>query len=113
MTLALSQVTAKIWDFQALPDGWLYGRGHSPSDATCERSEHIVTRFILAGFQEGNAFCGADGEILVTAYNLDETRCSPEVVIEPNGLYQVGALLDADGVLYDINLDEVERLLAQ
>lgn len=79
--LARNETIAKIQSFAKLPSGWHYGQGGSPSRQAI--SDAVVWSNILTGlgFSRTDAFPGASGEILITAYH---------------GAHQIDIIVEAD-----------------
>ena len=58
----------KIERFCDLPVGWDYGRGGPISSDTIRNAKKIYHNISVVGFHRTDAFAGAAGEVLVTAY---------------------------------------------
>jgi hypothetical protein len=71
----------KIESFLALPVGWHYGAGRAPSRDAIKNAQEWLTRLSQWGLWNVDAFPGADGEIMLSAYRDDE---SFELVLEPD-----------------------------
>ncbi len=83
LSLNLSSGTAKkIAGFGRLPAGWHYGRGVTPSESTISSALVLHNVMHETGFEQTDAFPGADGEIRVTAYH---GPIYLELTVEPNG----------------------------
>lgn len=63
-----SSTAAKIENFENMEDGWYFGMGHPPSRKVVEAALSYLRTVLSYGFSETDAFPGADGEIMVTAY---------------------------------------------
>lgn len=70
---------SKLDSFAALPNGWHYGAGVTPSEATIQNAHEWHRRFAQSGFLTTDAFPGAGGEIMVTAYRDEHFL---EIVVE-------------------------------
>lgn len=64
----IAATTEKIREFKNLPQGWHYGRGIPPSDATIENAIELNIEAANNGFTKTNAFPGIEGEIQFTIY---------------------------------------------
>lgn len=62
------QTDDKILGFRSLRNGWYFGEGVPPSEETVHRAIRLNHDMRQNGFNETDAFPGADGEICVTAY---------------------------------------------
>ncbi|MGJ0505685.1 MAG: hypothetical protein ACR652_00840 [Methylocystis sp.] len=58
----------KIASFASLREGWHYGRGGPISGSVLSDATQVYHSFLLNGFSRTDAFAGAGGEVLVTAY---------------------------------------------
>jgi hypothetical protein len=76
-----SRTETKIEDFASLPVGWHYGQGGPISSPVISTAKELCEFLVLIGFTRTNAFAGADGEILLTAYHEDHYVAT---IIEPN-----------------------------
>jgi len=66
---AVATATAeKIISFGSLAPGWHYGNGGPINSKTIDLALAIYWQFFLGGLEETDAFPGADGEVMVTAY---------------------------------------------
>lgn len=63
-----SETARKIASFLALPAGWNYGHGKSPSHELAGRVLDLHALLNGLGLRETDAFPGDDGEILLRAY---------------------------------------------
>jgi len=67
---AITQISTrdKIWSFTELPVGWHYGKG-VPTSKTAARAANAFNNYAFQlGFAATNAFPGARGNIMLTAY---------------------------------------------
>lgn len=64
----VSATAAKIESFRLLPVGWHYGQGGPLSVDVANRALQIDSYYRQLGFSTTDAFPGADGEIMLTAY---------------------------------------------
>lgn len=64
---------ARILSFQSLEDGWHYGKGRGADKQAVQDAAELHQSLVWAGFDDTNAFPGAEGEILITAYRGEET----------------------------------------
>jgi hypothetical protein len=80
--LAASKTLEKIKSFSSLPVGWNYGDGGPIKISVIQRAIDLYWTIILQGVVRTDAFAGADGEILLTAYNGEHYL---GIVIEQDG----------------------------
>jgi|SRR5208282_5323770 len=80
--LAPSKTLEKIISFQNLPTGWHFGEGGPVQLPVIQRAIKLYWSIVLQGIVRTDAFAGADGEILLTAYHGDHYF---GVVIEQDG----------------------------
>ena len=80
---SVSDTITKITGFRDLPVGWHYGKGGPISPSFIAQALGIVRQAEALGFQEMDAFPGAEGEVRVTIYQGDEYY---EFTIEANGM---------------------------
>lgn len=64
----VSATAEKILSFRSLPVGWHYGRGGPLSVDVVNRALQIDSYYRQLGFSTTDAFPGADGELMITAY---------------------------------------------
>lgn len=64
----VSATAAKVQSFKSLPLGWHYGQGGPLSVDVANRALQIDSYYRQLGFSTTDAFPGADGEIMLTAY---------------------------------------------
>jgi hypothetical protein len=77
--LAHASTREKIAGFARLPDGWHYGSGSAPSDKVIQVARDLHDVLVSFGATVTDAFPGAEGEIIVTAYEGDRYV---EVIVE-------------------------------
>lgn len=58
----------KLESFRSLQPGWNFGSGVAPSDMSLNQARQALRMYMRAGLHETDAFCGPEGEIMVTAY---------------------------------------------
>jgi len=58
----------KLQDFRSLEAGWNFGSGVAPSDVSICQAEQSLRMYMRAGIRDTDAFCGPEGEVMVTAY---------------------------------------------
>lgn len=80
--LTASQTPEKIRSFRKLPVGWHYGDGGPIENSVIQRSIYLYWSMIWRGVVRTDAFAGADGEILLTAYHGEHYL---GIVIEQDG----------------------------
>lgn len=102
----------KIAAFANLPDGWHYGSGTRPSDATIRRALEVHDVLLSLGFAATEAFPGPNGEIVVTAYEREHCL---EIVAESDGsvsiIYEIGK--QPGQPRYRMSTVEARQLLAE
>jgi hypothetical protein len=74
----------KVEAFRQLPVGWHYGEGGPVDDAVIVRARDALSFLVLIGLTHTDAFAGAGGEILLTAYHRDHYV---GVILEPDGSF--------------------------
>jgi hypothetical protein len=72
----------KIDRFRSLPVGWHYGRGGPISDSVISLTQELHRFLLQIGLTKTDAFAGADGEALLTAYHEQHYVA---IVVEPTG----------------------------
>jgi hypothetical protein len=103
---AISAATAKkIREFCALPDGWYYGMGTGPSYRTIQIALAYLSAFMVYGFTETDAFPGADGEIMVTAYS--ENHCI-EITVDVDTTFTVSHQDGKENRFYEPGLSGIQ-----
>jgi hypothetical protein len=60
---------SKLNQFATMEPGWHYGCGVAPSKARIARARSFLTWYHCHGLTETDAFCSADGDVMVTAYD--------------------------------------------
>jgi hypothetical protein len=80
--LASFKTLEKIKSFSSLPTGWNYGEGGPIQISVIQRAIDLYWTIVLNGVVRTDAFAGADGEILLTAYNGEHYL---GIVIEQDG----------------------------
>ncbi len=103
----IADTAQKIANFKNLEEGWHFGGGVTPSDATISQASALNDEAGRAGFTRTNAFPGIDGEIRVTAYH---GSIYLELTIEPSGQVTYVLEHDDDEVVYEENLSIDEAL---
>lgn len=83
---SMTRTQRKISEFADLEQGWHYGRGGAISAPVIRRALALYDTLLLEGLTRTDAFAGADGEILVTAYRGDHYL---GITIEPDELYSL------------------------
>jgi hypothetical protein len=98
----------KINDFRFMPVGWHYGKGGPISEKTIGLALHAYESLLLVGLSRTDAFPGADGEVLVTAYHKKTTGFNSyiAVMIETNGFMSVRYEINQTDVSY-IESDDI------
>jgi hypothetical protein len=96
-----SETAKKIRGFGHLPQGWHYGRGGPAEQKTIEVALAYLWYFSALGFFETNAFTGADGEIMVSAYR--SSHCV-EVTVDVDMFFTVSHDCDGKNMFYEPGL---------
>jgi hypothetical protein len=81
-----SRTARKIEGFRSLPVGWHYGSGGPISDAVISTVRELYGFLLQIGLSQTDAFAGADGEVLLTAYHEQHYIAT---TVEPNGVISV------------------------
>lgn len=97
----VSGTSQKIASFVSLPVGWHYGQGGPLSDIAINKALQIDSYYRRLGFTATNAFPGADGELMITAYRGQ--HCI-ETVISRDLRYSV--MYERDDIEISATLDE-------
>lgn len=83
---ALPKTVEKIASFRHLRLGWHYGEGGPIDESVIYAAAGFFWQFFLRGFNDADAFPGAHGEVMVTAYEGDHYV---EVIAETDGSVSV------------------------
>jgi hypothetical protein len=106
---ATEKTAAKISSFAHLPRGWHYGKGvPAHPDTVRIATEYLLTLTALL-FEETDAFPGADGEILVSAYR---GKHCVEVTVETDRSFAVSHQLDGAERFHAAELSGINASLA-
>lgn len=101
-------VLGEILSFLSLPDGWHYGSGYAPLQATVDSAISIVNMFRKFDFESLEVFPDSDGGILVAAYHGGVTI---DVLCNPDGAFDFVFEMDEDEVdsKEDLPIEEIEQ----
>lgn len=86
LTLSAPRTLTKLDRFKDLEAGWKFGRGGPISEPVIARAKAIYSALMALGLHRTDAFAGADGEVLVTAYYL---KNYVSIEIDPSGMYSL------------------------
>lgn len=92
------QTVQKIRSFGFMPHGWHYGSGAPASTEVIRIALAYLHYLIGFGFTETDAFFGADGQIMVTAYYR---KHRVEVTVELDRLFTVAHQFDGEDKFYE------------
>jgi hypothetical protein len=95
----------KIRSFGNLSVGWHYGTGGPATHEVIQVAEAYLKLCLLLGFAETDAFAGADGEVMITAYKGG--HCI-EVTTEPDRSIVVSHEYDGQNGVYVDNLTDTD-----
>lgn len=99
----VSATAEKITSFRSLPVGWHYSQGGPLSDNVINKALQIDSYYRQLGFTATDAFPGADGELMITAYR--GPHCI-ETVISSDARYSVTHERDDTEISATLDVDE-------
>lgn len=99
----MSRRRRKITSFRSLPVGWHYSQGGPLSDNVINKALQIDSYYRQLGFTATDAFPGADGELMITAYR--GPHCI-ETVISSDARYSVTHERDDTEISATLDVDE-------
>jgi hypothetical protein len=102
---AISRTDDKIRSFANLPAGWHYGRGGAVGGDIIRIARRYLWCFLMLGFTETDAFPGAGGEIMVTAYR--DGHCI-QVTIEVDKTFVVTHEFNGDERYHESSLSGIK-----
>ncbi|MCC0000118.1 MAG: hypothetical protein H6870_14295 [Methylobacteriaceae bacterium] len=105
-----SKTFGKILSFAKLKHGWHYGVGGPLKSSVISAALGAHWRLLLNGFDDTNAFPGANGELMVTAYHASQYL---EIVVEHDCTLHVCYEIDGSEVMSKSGMtyDEAIELL--
>ena len=103
----VSATAQKIASFRLLPVGWHYGQGGPLSDNAVNKALEIDSYYRQLGFTTTDAFPGADGELMITAYR--GPHCI-ETVISRDALYSVTHERDDTEISATLDVDRITAI---
>lgn len=99
----MNETEQKIRSFRSLSPGWHYGSGVAPTNDMIAKAVQYEALYRLLGYPITDAFPGADGEIMVTAYHGD---FYVELTLETDGSFRFACEAPGSNEVY------IEGLLA-
>lgn len=100
----VSVTAEKIKSLSSLPAGWHYGQGGPLSDIVINKALEIDSYYRQLGFTTTDAFPGANGELMITAYR--GPHCI-ETVISSDARYSITHERDDTEISTTLDVDEL------